>query len=69
MSRSRSEIENMLLAEMVVEDLNNTLIESEILDDFITPNNTMGIFDDESSSYEGLDDDIYDDDYEDENLF
>ena len=67
MAKLRTEVEQLLLTEMVVEDLNNTFIESEILDDVISPNNTAGIFDD-TSSYEGIED-YLDDDYEDEDLF
>ena len=71
MARVRTDVEQLLLSEMVVEDLNDTLIESDILDDVITPTNTIGIFDD-TSSYDGLYDgpeEPLNDDYEDEDLF
>ena len=48
MNRFRTDVENLLLAEMVEEDNDFIMTEDTTYDD-MTPENTMGLFDDVSS--------------------
>lgn len=70
MSRIRTDVETLFLSEMV-EDDNMDIMYEDAIDDII-PSNTVGIFDDTTSSDNGLIDDDDVDLYSDEdnvNLF
>lgn len=60
MSKSRTDIENLLLSEMVEEDIDFIMTEDAI--DDIIPANNMGLFDSTSSSDDDLDNIINGDD-------
>ena len=59
MDRFRTDVENLFLSEMVIEDMDFILTEDTI--DDIIPENTKGLFDDTSSN-DDLDDILFDDD-------
>lgn len=61
MSRFRTDVENLFLAEMVEED-RDFILEESMLDDII-PVNTKGIFDDTSSG-DDLDEILDDEDFD-----
>lgn len=69
MSRVRTDVETLFLSEMV-EDDNMDIMYEDAIDDII-PSNTVGIFDDTTSSDDGLidDDTDLDSDEDDVNLF
>lgn len=61
MNRFRTDVENLLLSEMVEEDRDFIMTEDTI--DDIIPANTVGLFDDTSSG-DDLEDLLDDDDYD-----